>query len=72
MATRIKGPFPDLDWPDQAIITVDAGDSSAVITGLVIHLSQDVPQEAIKLDTVPPVLISQPSGTEAPGHTPGG
>ncbi len=59
MATRIKGPFPDLDWPNQAIITVDAGDSSAVITGLVIHLSQDVPEDLPPVALVPPVLAHQ-------------
>ncbi len=59
MATRIKGPFPDLDWPDQAIITVDAGDSNAVITGLVIHLSQDVPEDVPPIALIPPVLAHQ-------------
>ncbi len=57
MATRIKGPFPDLDWPDQAIITVDAGDSSAVITGLVIHLSQDVPEDVLAVPPFTPLFV---------------
>lgn len=66
MATRIKSAFPDLDWPDQAIISVDAGDASAVITGVVIHLSQDVPAEALKIPSLPPVVTY---GPEAPGVT---
>ncbi len=52
----LSAPLPDLDWPDQAVITVDAGDSSAVITGLVIHLSQDVPEDVVPIPLVPPVL----------------
>ncbi len=62
MPADLSAPLPDLDWPNEAILHVNAGDSSAVITGLVIHLSQDVPQEAIKLNTIPPVLVSKPSG----------
>lgn len=53
MADDISAPLPDLDWPDQAIIHVDAGDPDAVITAFVIHLSQDVPEELL---TVPPFV----------------
>ncbi len=59
MTDDVSAPLPDLDWPDQAIITVDAGDSSAVITGLVIHLSQDVPEDLPPVALVPPVLAHQ-------------
>lgn len=64
MATRLKSSFPDLDWPDQAIISVDAGDASAVITSLVIHLSQDVPAEILKAANVTPLFAY---ADEAPG-----
>jgi len=39
--------LPDIDWPDQAIIAVDTGDANAVITSMVIHLSQDTPEDLI-------------------------
>ena len=56
MATRLKSAFPDLDWPEQAIIAVDAGDASAVITGLVIHLSQDVPEDVLTAEAFTPLF----------------
>ncbi len=56
MSDDISAPLPDLDWPNEAILHVNAGDSSAVITGLVIHLSQDVPEDVAKIALIPPVL----------------
>lgn len=53
MANDVSAPLPDLDWPDQAILAVNAGDASAAITRFVIHLSQDVPEELL---TVPPFV----------------
>jgi len=50
--------LPDIDWPDQAIIEVDTGDANAVITRFVVHLSQDVPPELVKIALLPPILAS--------------
>ncbi len=62
----LSAPLPDLDWPDQAVITVDAGDSSAVITGLVIHLSQDVPADVVPVAPYTPLFVYGP-GTNTGG-----
>ncbi len=59
MTDDLSAPLPDLDWPDQAVITVDAGDPNAVITSLVIHLSQDVPEDVVKIALIPPVLAHE-------------
>jgi hypothetical protein len=53
MATDVSAPLPDLSWPDQAIISVALGNAGGKITGLRIHLSQDVPEELL---TVPPFV----------------
>ncbi len=57
MPARIKASFPDLDWPDQAIITVDAGDTGAVITSWTIHLAQDVPEELVPEQPFVPLFV---------------
>ncbi len=54
MADDVSAPLPDLTWKDQSIITVDAGDASANITTFTIHLSQDVPEELLKQEKLPP------------------
>lgn len=64
MANDVSAPLPDLDWPDQAIIAVDAGDASAKITRLVIHLSQDVPQEVADSLVLNPLLAYGPTAVE--------
>lgn len=56
MANEVSSPLPDLDWPDQAVISVDLGDPSAVITKFVIHLSQDVPEELIPVESFKPLF----------------
>ncbi len=57
MANDVSGPLPDLDWPNEAILHVNAGDSSAVITGLVIHLSQDVPEDVVNAQPYVPLFV---------------
>ncbi len=55
--TDVSAPLPDLTWPDQATITVDTGDANAVITGLVIHLSQDVPEDVVNAQPYVPLFV---------------
>ena len=61
MANDVSAPFPDLDWPDQAIISVNAGDSSAVIKKMTIHLSQDAPDELLNFAELPPIFVYGPN-----------
>ncbi len=56
MADDLSAPFPDLTWPDSAVIDVDAGDASANITTFVIHLAQDTPDDLLPDANVPPIL----------------
>ena len=56
MPTDLSAPLPDLNLQDQSILTVDAGDSSAVITLLTIHLSQDVPDDLLPVAPLPPLM----------------
>jgi len=58
--TDVSAPLPDLDLRDQSILTVDTGDANAIITKLVIHVSQDIPAEA--LAQLPPLLAHIPVG----------
>ncbi len=60
MADTLAAPLPDLDWPEQAIVDVDAGDTSAVITTFVIHLAQDTPEDLLPNAPVAPLLAYQP------------
>lgn len=71
MAVDVSAPLPELDWPDQAIITVDSGDASATVVKLTIHLSQDAPEELLNFPEVPVVLAYVPDeGAEAPAVSP--
>lgn len=47
MVTILAAPLPEIDWPDQAIITINSGDASAKVTVFTIHLSQDVPEDVL-------------------------
>jgi hypothetical protein len=58
MPTDVATSLPDLDLRDQSILTVDTGDPNAIITSLVIHVSQDIPAEALAL--LPPLLAHIP------------
>lgn len=60
MPTDVSAPLPDLNLRDQSILTVDSGDAAAIITRIVVHLSQDLPAAAIK--QLPPVLANVPVG----------
>lgn len=71
MPTFVSAPLPDLDLEEQSVITVDTGDALAVITGMVVHFTQDVPDVPLKIALLPPLLVHEPqTGTEAPGKTP--
>lgn len=67
MPTFVSAPLPDLDLEESSVISVDTGDALAVITGMVVHFTQDVPEEPIKIPKLPPVVTY---GPEAPGLTP--
>ncbi len=56
MATVISAPLPEMDWKDLSVISVDTGNASAKITELVIHLSQDVPEEAVPVPVIDPLF----------------
>lgn len=72
MATTIKTALPELDWPDQAVITVDSGDASALVTVVTIHLSQDAPDDVTAEEPFTPLFTyGTPSGNESPGLTRG-
>ncbi len=60
MTDDVSAPLPDLDLREQSILTVDTGDDDAVVTQLVIHVSQDAPASAFA--TLPPLLNQTPSG----------
>ena len=47
MTTDISGPLPDLDLAGLSLLIVDTGDVNAVVTGLVIHVREDTPQELL-------------------------
>jgi len=60
MATDVATSLPDLDLRDQSILTVDTGDANAIVTRLIIHVSQDIPVEVLGL--LPPLLAHLPIG----------
>jgi hypothetical protein len=43
MGTRIAAPFPDVDLEEKSIIEVDTGNNGALITRVVVHFTQDIP-----------------------------
>lgn len=60
MPSDLASSFPQLTWRDQSVITVDAGDSSAIITTFTIHLAQDTPDELLSNADVAPLLAYVP------------
>lgn len=56
MATTIKTALPELDSPDQAVITVDSGDANALVTVVTIHLSQDAPDDTAEAEPYTPLF----------------
>lgn len=66
MATDVSAPLPDLTLEKQAILEVDLGDASAVIERIVIHVRQDVAEEAQKIAPFQPLFVYT---DEAPGLT---
>ena len=62
MSTTLSAPLPELDWPDQAIITVASGNANAKVTAVTIHLSQDAPDEVVAAaGVVPPFVYATPT-----------
>jgi hypothetical protein len=47
MATDVSTALPDLTLDSNATIEVDTGDVNAIITSLVVHVSQDAPQDVL-------------------------
>lgn len=64
MPTDVSGPLPELTLEEKAVLTIDTGDPAAIITRLVIHFRQQVPDDFPPISLVPPVLVR-----EAPGRT---
>lgn len=62
MATFVSAPLPDLDLEEASIITVDTGDAAAVITGMVVHFTQDVPDVPLKVELLPPLYAHESPG----------
>lgn len=60
MTVDVSAPLPDMSLRDQSILTVHTGNASTLITQLVIHVSQNVPADA--LPSLPPLLTYIPSG----------
>lgn len=55
--TNVATPLPDITWPDQAVITVDSGDNNALVSSVVIHLSQDVPDDVAAVAEFTPAFV---------------
>ena len=54
MATDVSTALPDLTLDSNATIEVDTGDVNAIITSLVIHVSQNIPSDLLGLlDEIP-------------------
>jgi hypothetical protein len=60
MATRIAAPFPDVDLEEKSIIEVDTGNANAVITRVVVHFTQDIPDLDEKFAVLNPLLTYGP------------
>jgi Mg2+/Co2+ transporter CorB len=59
MATDVSAPLPDLTLEEQSLLVIDTGDNAATITGLVIHVSQDVPDLPTKIQLLPPLYVNK-------------
>lgn len=71
MAVDVSAPLPELELAAAAIVRVDTGDAAAIITRLVVHVSQDAPELVNDAPLTPPLLAhEQLGGIEAPGLSP--
>jgi Mg2+/Co2+ transporter CorB len=59
MATDVSAPLPDLTLEESSLLVIDTGDNAATITGVVIHVSQDVPDLPTKIQLLPPLYVSK-------------
>ena len=68
MPTDVSAPLPDLSLEQSSILAIDTGDANALITGVVIHVSQTVPELPLKIDLLPPLLVHEPLATIGGAH----
>lgn len=61
MATHLSGPLPDLTLEEKSVLVVDTGDAAVLITRLVIHFSQDVPELPQTFPAIPVLLAHEPA-----------
>lgn len=47
MATDVSAPLPDLTLEESSLLVIDTGDNAATITRIVIHVSQEVPDDVL-------------------------
>lgn len=64
MANDVSSSLPDLDLKDLSIIRVDTNDSNANVKQITIHLTQDVPDDALSR-AGPFMLVPGPPGAGA-------
>lgn len=67
MPVDISAPLPDLQLRDQSVLEVDTGDPGAVITQLVIHLAQGVPEDVLNGAIGPYMFVPGPTPVGNPG-----
>lgn len=60
MAVNVSAPFPQIDLPPGATITVTLDDPAAVITALVVHGWQEEPEAPQALDPVKGAYLPGP------------
>jgi hypothetical protein len=56
MPVDVSAPMPDLTLEESSILTIDTGDPGAVITQVVIHVSQEIPDVRTTIKLLPPQL----------------
>jgi hypothetical protein len=56
MPAIVSAPFPDLDLEEKSIIEVDTGDNGALITRVVVHFTQDIPDLETAVQPFVPVF----------------
>jgi len=62
MPTDASAPLPDLNLEQKAVLQLDTGDPNCIITGLVIHVSQTIPELPQPPEKVAPLLGYVPQG----------
>lgn len=62
MGDNVSAPLPDLTPEPSAIYTVTLDDPAAVITSLVVHFSQAVPEDAVTIRDFRPAFVYSETG----------